>query len=145
MGQKENGPVRLADRIRTTVHLRRGLFRACVDTKNPNAGLRDACAFALVFEAGLRRTEVVALLERDWQPMSDEVVFCRNGRWRTRSVNADIKLHLHQWLAAKKSALGEDDTRPLLCPVKKSGDIIGDRKITTRALYKRLVVRAKAL
>lgn len=108
----------------------RALFETCSADSSP-AGARDAALLALLYGAGLRRAEAVALDLSDYNPETGELVI-RSGKGRkARTVYATNGGHLalEAWLAARGPGLGA-----LLCPVGKGGRV-DVRRMTEQAAY----------
>ena len=112
------------------------LFRVCAD--GTLAGARDAAAFSLMLDCGLRRAEAVMVQLEDYDSESgairiigkgnrERTVYAMNGGWA--AVNA--------WIAHRGDAPG-----PLLTPVSRTG-AISVRPMTAQALMMRLRRRAK--
>lgn len=112
------------------------LFAACAD--GTPAGVRDACALALMLGAGLRRTEVVSLELADYDPAT--------GRLRIRGKgNKERAIYLANGSSAAMSAWLEirgGEPGALLQAVRKGGQIVPGR-ITAQALYDALGRRAQ--
>ncbi len=64
----------------------RALFSVCRADRNP-AGSRDAAAFAMLFGAGLRRSEAVSVQLNDYEPESGALTITGKGN-RQRLVYA---------------------------------------------------------
>ena len=76
----------------------RTLFAACSADRNP-AGSRDAAAFALMFGAGLRRSEAASLQVHDHDPESGALIVNGKGnRERIVYATGGGAEALHAWL-----------------------------------------------
>jgi integrase len=113
------------------------LITAC-DRAIPG-GARDAAILAVLFGAGLRRSELVALELSDYSPVTGELVI-RSGKGRqdrlAYATNGSARL-LEEWLTHRGTAPG-----PLFLGVNKVGTI-GTGVLTAQAIYKMLGVLAK--
>jgi site-specific recombinase XerD len=114
-----------------------GLLATCESDPTP-AGVRDAAIIALMYGAGLRRAEVVALDREDYTPETGALAV-RHGKgnkarqvWMTNGA-ADA---LADWLD-----LRGNDSGPLFWPINKAGRIMR-RRMTTQAVYNLLARRA---
>lgn len=118
-----------AGRALTAAELR-DLLRACDRDKTP-AGRRDACVFALMAGAGLRRSEVAALDLADWRSRSHSLRVHGKGD-KERIVyleDGGARRALRDWIAARGPEPG-----PLVTPVDHVGRVIL-RRITDQAVY----------
>lgn len=116
----------------------RALFRACA-ADTTAAGARDAALLALLYGAGLRRAEAVALELADYNRESGELAI-RSGKGRkARTVYATNggQEALEAWLEARGQEAGA-----LLCPVGKDGRV-DVRRLTSQALYLACQKRAR--
>lgn len=114
------------------------LMAACSSDPTP-AGPRDAALIALLSRGGLRRSEVVALDQADYQPDSGAVTV-RSGKGRkdrTTYLDGGAAAALADWLLVRGTAAG-----PLLCPVNKAGKIT-IRRLSDQAVLGALQKRAK--
>ena len=117
----------------------RTLFSACQADTTP-AGARDAAMIALLYGAGLRRSEVVALDMGDYNPETGELVI-RAGKGhkdRTAYATNGSGLALAAWLKARGSEPG-----PLFCPVLKSGRVIVGDPMTGQVARQMLAKRGQ--
>jgi site-specific recombinase XerD len=108
----------------------RALFRACAADASA-AGARDAALLALLYGAGLRRAEAVALDLADYNAETGELVI-RSGKGRkARTVYATNggQEALGAWLESRGHEAGA-----LLCPVGKNGRVTV-RGLTEQAVY----------
>lgn len=114
------------------------LFRACEADRFP-AGARDAVAFALMYVAGLRRSEVAGLQLADYDPNTGEIRLVGKGN-KERKVYAinGGQAALNHWIKFRGKEAG-----PLLQPVNKSGEVAHSRGITAQALMYRLKLRCQ--
>lgn len=102
----------------------RALLDHCAQDPAP-AGVRDAAIIAILYGAGLRRSELAALSMHDYCPESGALSVRRSkGRKdRTAYVRGGAALALELWLALRGPEEG-----PLFVPISKSG------KLTMRAM-----------
>jgi integrase len=109
----------------------RALFAACDPT--PSRAL-DAAVVALLYGAGLRRAEAVAVDLAHYQPADGAVVVAapKGGRQRRVFLTGGAQAAVDAWLGHRGDAPG-----PLLCPVRKDGAVT-IRRLTPDALYRRL-------
>jgi integrase len=115
----------------------RALFAACAADPTP-AGKRDAALLAVLYNCGLRRSEVVALDLSDYDPETG-AINVRSGKGnkaRTAYAAEAGRAALHAWLQARGPAPG-----PLFCPVNKGGTI-SIRRMTDQAVRKTMGKRA---
>lgn len=117
----------------------RAIFEVC-DPETP-AGARNAALMALLFGAGLRRSEVVALDLDSFEGDSGKlVVHGKGNRQRVGWVTNGSLEALEAWLAHRG-----DEPGPLFFPVRKGGRIEA-RRMTDDAvaeLVHRLATKAK--
>jgi len=113
------------------------LLRTCVKAGGAG-GARDAALIALLFAAGLRRSEVVALDREDYDTEAKTlVVRGKGGKERLLYVNDGAEDALADWLAYRGNEPGA-----LLQPVGKGGHVL-PRRMTDQAVYNALVKRAR--
>lgn len=114
------------------------LFGACASDRSP-AGARDAAAFALMYGAGLRRSEAATLQLADYDPDTGAIRLIGKGN-KERTVYAinGGAAALNAWLSHRGKEPG-----PLLQSVNKAGDIDRSRGITSQALMYRLKMRCR--
>lgn len=107
----------------------RRLFETCGDT---TAGARDAAMLSLLYGAGLRRSEAVALRFDDYD---DGALTVRSGKGRKERLvycPAGGRQAIDSWIAHRGSWPGA-----LLCPVAKGGKI-QQRAMSAQAVLLRL-------
>lgn len=113
----------------------RALFAACAGDTRP-AGSRDAAAFALMFGAGLRRSEAASIRLEDYDPETGAITVTGKGnRQRIVYATGGGAIALNTWLKQRGGHEGG-----LLAPVTKGGNV-QPRGITAEALMSRLKVR----
>ncbi len=115
----------------------RGLFGACADDPTP-AGRRDAAIFALLYGAGLRRAEVVALDLADYEADGGALTIrgAKGRKDRLAYATNGSALALEAWLAVRSS-----DPGPLFHPINKGGRI-QRRRMTSQAVFNMVRKRA---
>lgn len=111
----------------------RALFIACADEPSPT-GERDAAMLALLYGAGLRRSEVVALDLADLDTTSGalKVRAAKGNKDRLVYLTNGSRDAVDAWLAVRGGAAG-----PMLLPVRKGGEM-QHRRMTPQAIYLRL-------
>jgi integrase len=94
----------------------------------------DAAVVALLYGAGLRRAEAVAVDLAHYQPADGAVVVAapKGGRQRRVFLTGGAQAAVDAWLGHRGDGPG-----PLLCPVRKDGAVT-IRRLTPDALYRRL-------
>ena len=113
----------------------RALFSVCAADRSP-AGSRDAAAFALLFGAGLRRTETVCVQLSDYESESGSLTITGKGnRQRLVYATGGGKEAIEAWLADR----GDYDGA-LLAPVNKGGQV-QNKPMPAQALIYRLHTR----
>ncbi len=115
----------------------RSLFRVCGDDPSP-AGRRDAAMLAVLYGAGLRRSEIVSLDLNDYEPESGTVTV-RQGKGRKDRLGyaaAGAQEALDGWLNVRGSEPGA-----LFLPIDKGGTI-HHRRMTDQAVL--VVLRKRA-
>jgi hypothetical protein len=113
-----------------------GLFAACEADPTP-AGTRDAAILALLYAAGLRRSEAVALDCADWDVEAGELYVLGKGRReRLAYLQGGAAKALKSWLEVRGKASGS-----LLCPIGRGGRI-EVRRLSAQAVL--LVCRKRA-
>ena len=113
------------------------LFAACA-RDSTLAGLRDAALIAVLYGCGLRRSEAVALLLRDWNREEGglRVHTAKGGKSRLVYASEGVGKALDVWLGGRGPKPG-----PLFCPINKAG-VITLRAMSDGALRKILNKRA---
>jgi site-specific recombinase XerD len=108
----------------------RAIFELCVLDKRPR-GLRDAALFALIYQGGLRRSEVVAVDVDDFDGNSGTLrVRCGKGqKERIVYLSGGGRSAVHAWLELRGKAPG-----PMLVPILKSGRI-SIRRLTDQSVF----------
>ena len=120
----------------------RALFEACAADPNRSAGDRDSCAIALLYGAGLRRSELVALTLGDFDQETGALTV-RHGKGdkaRQVYVEGGAERALSRWITRRRP-LTSTPTSPLFVPVTKSGRLIL-RRLTDQAIFDMLRRRA---
>jgi integrase/recombinase XerD len=115
------------------------LLRACAADVRAT-GARDAALLAVLYGAGLRRAEAVALALADCEPVGGALTVWSGKGHKARVVYpaAGSATALADWLAVRGAAPGS-----LLCPVDKAGRV-AVRRMTTQAVLGILRRRARA-
>lgn len=115
------------------------LFRTCATEASVSA-LRDAALLALLYGAGLRRSEAVSVDLRDYDASTGEIRVRRGKGRNARIVYATNggRRAIDAWIDSRGRRAG-----PLLCPVNKAGRIFV-RRLTDQAVLYRVRVRAEA-
>ena len=110
----------------------RALFEVCASDRGA-AGSRDAAAFALMFGAGLRRSEAASVQLDDYDPETGALTITGKGnRQRMVYATGGGAQALQAWLAVRGNHSGA-----LLCPVDKAAGV-QPRAMTAQALMYRL-------
>ncbi len=113
-----------------------GLLGACANDPT-HAGARDAAIIALLYGAGLRRTEVAGLDREHYTSETGELrVTGKGSKERMLYITNGAAEALADWVAIR----GEDPG-PLFCPVNKGGRILR-RRMSGQAIYDMLRKRA---
>lgn len=116
----------------------RALFESC-QREDSTVGARDAAMVALLFGAGLRRSEVAGLTFGDWDAAAGEVrIIGKGNKERAVPLPDGTRRALNAWLLLRGPGAAGD---PLLCPVNKGGKV-QVRAMTTQAVWKALNARA---
>ncbi len=123
-------------RALTTGELR-SLFRVCGDDPTP-AGARDAAMLAVLYGAGLRRSEVVNLDLEDYDPESGALTVrqAKGRKDRLGYASNGAQAALDAWLNVRGGESG-----PLFLPIDK-GERIHHRRMTDQAVL--VVLRKRA-
>ena len=113
----------------------RALFESC--RRGTPTDLRDAALMGVLYCAGLRRAEVVALMVSDYDTETGALIVRGKGnKERIAYIDNGAADAMEQWLAARG-----DDPGPLFCPVTQTGQVV-IRSITDQAVYSILQTRA---
>lgn len=113
-----------------------GLMRACANDPSA-AGARDAAIIALLYAAGLRRAEVIALDLASYDTTTGGLkVHGKRNKERTAYLVNGAAGAMDDWLTVRGSAAG-----PLFLAINKGGRIIPGQ-LTTQAVYNMLIKRA---
>ena len=110
-----------------------GLLTVCDNDSSP-AGARDAAIIAVLYAAGLRRSELVGLDLADYHP-DDGVLLVRHGKGhkeREMPIENGTAANVADWLALRGHAPG-----PLFLGINKAGHIQPGR-LASQAVYKML-------
>ena len=116
----------------------RSLFAVCAADDSP-AGRRDAAALALLYGAGLRRSEVVALDTEDFD-IETGAVRVRGGKGRkdrVSYVSPNGRKAVEEWLKVRGAEPGA-----MMYPVNKAGRVTA-RRLSSQAVYNMLAKRAR--
>lgn len=116
----------------------RALFAVCMEDSSP-VGVRDAALMSMLYGAGLRRSEAVALDMTDYDRATGALKVRRGKGRKDRIVYATNGSQdaIDDWLD-----LRGDEPGALLCPVRKGGRI-EVRQMTPQAVLYRMRHRAK--
>ncbi len=115
----------------------RAVFAACAADDRPQ-GVRDAALFAVLFGAGLRRSEAVGLDLGDFNT-SDGTITVRRGKGRKDRMvplPGGAQAYVRDWILMRGHEEGA-----MLCPITKGGTI-RIRRITAQAVLERCEKRA---
>lgn len=113
------------------------LFAACGRDRTP-AGRRDAAILAVLYNCGLRRSELVDLDVFDYDP-EEAALTVRSGKGnkaRMSYATDASQSAISEWLKARGLSTG-----PLFAPVNKSGKVVL-RRLSDQAVRKMLLKRA---
>lgn len=114
------------------------LLTACRKDETP-AGARDGAIIAVMYAAGLRRAEVVALDLADYDPATGLLIVRGKGsKERTAYLLNGGSVALADWLTVRGA-----DPGPLFVPINKAGVLIL-RRMTSQVIRKMLSKRAAA-
>jgi len=109
----------------------RALFSACAEDPTP-AGARDAALLCVLYGAGLRRSEAVALDLADYNQETGELIV-KQGKGRKDRIGYATngsKEAIEAWVRVRGSAPG-----PLFYPVNKGGNLQARRLTDQAVLY----------
>ncbi len=117
----------------------RSVFAVCAADDRPS-GTRDAALLAVLFGAGLRRSEAVGLDLVDFDAKEGSIMVRRGKGRKDRMVPlpAGAQAYVKDWTLMRGR-----DAGALLCPVTKGGTI-RIRRITAQAVLARVELRALA-
>ncbi len=103
------------------------------------AGIRDAAMIALMYGAGLRRSEVVALDLEHLELVSGalNIKSAKGGKDRTTYLSGGALLVVSDWVMVRGTEPG-----PLLCPINKGGKIKFSR-LNSQGIFDVLVKRGR--
>src|SRR5262249_23613091 len=103
------------------------------------AGRRDAALLAVLYGAGLRRSEAAGLTVGDYNPQTGElrIIGAKGNKDRLSYVTNGARAAIDAWLAARRPEPG-----PLFLPINKGGRV-AMRAMTDQAIYGVLVKRAQ--
>lgn len=124
-----HGPAPRRIRILSPEELR-SLAATCERDNSP-AGARDSALLALLFGAGLRRAEVVALDVAHYAPESGVLAVRGTASRSARrlTLNSEARQALNRWFGARGTVAG-----PLFNPINKGGRI-EIRRLSEQAIY----------
>jgi site-specific recombinase XerD len=112
------------------------LMGSCEDDSTP-AGIRDAALIAVLYGAGLRRAEVVALNYEDYDTETGRlIVRGKRNKERTAYLDNGAFDAVNDWILYRGN-----DTGPLFYPINKGRRLVR-RRMTDQAVYAILQVRA---
>ena len=102
--------------------------------------LRDGALIAILRGTGLRRSELVKLELRDWNPNREALTVRRGkrGKGRTVYLSGEARAYLEKWLNMRGDAPG-----PLLCRIWKGGRLQLSRPMNSDAVWRILQKRGK--
>jgi site-specific recombinase XerC len=114
------------------------LLDTCADDET-TAGARDAAVIALLYGAGLRRSEAAELDLAHYDATAGELKIRGKGdKERLVPLEAGVAAALNDWISVRDSSAG-----PLLCPIRKGGRI-ELRRMSAQAIYDALLKRGRA-
>jgi len=116
------------------------LLGACADDVGP-AGARDAALIAVLYGAGLRRSELVALDLVDFDHASQSSLAVRSGKGnkaRLCPIAGGTVAALLDWLTMRGDKPG-----PLFGPINRGGRVLDGGRMSDQAVRKILIKRAK--
>ena len=118
------------------------LMAACANDPTP-AGARDAAIIAVLYAAGLRRAEIVALDREDYNAETGELrVAGKGNKERLCWVNQGAAAALGDWLLLRGDGDMECRPGPLFWRINKGRHLIPER-LTPQAIYNLLGKRAQ--
>ncbi len=102
--------------------------------------LRDGALIAILRGTGLRRSELVKLEYRDWNPNNESLMVRRGKRKKGRTVylSGEAITYLEKWLDVRGSEPG-----PLLCRIWKGGRLQLSRPMNSDAVWRILQKRGR--
>ena len=108
---------------------------------NAQAGVRDAALIAVLYSAGLRRSEVVKLMVADYDSKESSLTVRggKGGKDRMCYLAETAVGLLAEWLKLR----GSEATGALFCPIRKGGHIAYDKGMTDQAVLTILKKRAQ--
>jgi integrase len=113
------------------------LLNACAKDGTA-AGARDATVIALLYGAGVRRSEAIALDLAHYDSTTAELkVRGKGDTERLIPLEAGVTAALEDWLLIRDA-----DAGPLLCPVRKGGRV-EFRRMSAQAIYDALLKRGR--
>src|SRR5215472_5771063 len=119
----------------------RGLFHQCAADTGP-AGVRDAALLGVLYGAGLRRGEVVALSTSDYTPVDGTLIVRGKGnKTRTAYLRGGAAQAVAAWLSVRGTAVDRDGGTPIFTRIYKSG-IVTPYRLTPQAVLDVLRRRA---
>ncbi len=114
----------------------RALFESC--RRGSASDVRDAALIGVLYAAGLRRAEVVALGVSDYDPESGALIIRGKGnKERSAYIDDGAAEAMAAWLTVRGEEPG-----PLFCPITQTGELV-IRTMTDQAVYSILRSRAK--
>jgi integrase len=116
------------------------LFEACAGDSTP-AGVRDAALLTVLYAAGLRRSEVVALDVGDYDPSNGALTVRSTQASRERIVYATdgAARAIERWIMIRGT-----DPGPLFVPINKGQKIlVRDQRMRDQSIYRVLMKRGE--
>ena len=116
------------------------LMNVCVLDNSP-AGSRDAALIAVLYSAGLRRSEVVNLDHADYNAESGALTVRagKGGKDRITYTSTGGIAALGDWLTIRSDQAG-----PLFVPVNKGGRVLLGQRMTAQAVFNLLAKRGQS-
>ncbi len=112
------------------------LMQACQNDRTP-AGYRDGAIIALLYAAGLRRSELVALSCADYEPMSGRLMIRgKQDKYRSVYITNGAADAVQDWLIVRGYSDG-----PLFVSINRGG-VLG-ASLSTQAVYNVLAKRGQ--